>query len=80
MGRDSPSKTRTGSRKIPCAPSSQRPRVCARTGGAGGSSLPDRTPRPSESKVGHSAQPVETSAAEWIQAHLLNLSVIVNYA
>lgn len=53
MGRGSPSKTRTGSRKTLCAPSSQRPRVSVRTGGDGGSSPPDPTPRLSRLKVEH---------------------------
>lgn len=51
MARGSPSRTRTGSKRIPCAPSSPRPRACVRTGGDGGSSLLDPTHQLSRLKV-----------------------------
>lgn len=51
MARGFPSRTRTGSKRIPCAPSSPRPRACVRTGGGGGSSLLDPTPQLSRLKV-----------------------------
>lgn len=53
MERGSLSKTRTGSRKTRCAPSSQRPRASVRTGGDGESSQQDPTLQLSRLKVGH---------------------------
>lgn len=52
MGRGSPLKTRTDSKKTLSAPSSRRPRASVRTGGDGGSSLLDPTPPLSRLKVG----------------------------
>lgn len=51
MAKGSPSRTRTGSKRIPCAPSSPRPRACVKTGGDGESSLLDPTPQLSRLKV-----------------------------
>lgn len=60
MERGSPSKTQTGSRKTPCAPSSPRPRASARTGEDGGSSPPGPTPQPSRLKVGQHVSMLES--------------------
>lgn len=51
MAKGSPSRTRTGSKRIPYAPLSPRPRACVRTGEDGGSSLLDPTLQLSRLKV-----------------------------